>query len=155
MRDILLGLLFLLGWVSIAGVLQAQVQRVDLQGLGVEEVQATFGTPDQKTASESGRETWSYGRSIILFREGKVSAWSDAGELSRRKNLAKVQNKDVLAEQERELWKNPWTPQQALGDRQVLQQLVSQAQKQHDVAQESKESVQSKRSEESNQALQE
>ena len=100
---------------------------VELQGLSAKEVVQHFGPPDQKQKTSSGKETWSYGRSIILFRDGKISAWSDAGELAKRIKLAKLSNKDRRATQEREHWKNPWTTQKPLSNKQLLYQLLEES----------------------------
>lgn len=100
---------------------------VQLQGMKAEEVERRFGQPDQRRASDSARETWTYGKSVLLFRNGVVSAWSDAGELSRLLNLAKVRTTDSRGKQERDLWKNPWTPQEGITEESILDELIDRA----------------------------
>jgi hypothetical protein len=82
-----------------------------LKNLSVEEIGKRLGPPDQKRASANGRESWVYGKSIVFFSEGKVTAWSDAGEFTERKNLAQIQASSEKEEENlSQIWINPWTP---------------------------------------------
>ena len=85
-----------------------------LKDLSVEEVLKQFGPPDEKKQHSNDRESWFYGRSMIFFNQGKVSAWSNAGEISSRKNLAQIQAPAEEASPKRaENWLNDWTPNTA------------------------------------------
>ncbi len=82
-----------------------------LYGLSESQITDRYGKPDDvKTKSDKSAE-WFYGQSSVFFLEGRVSAWSDAGELQQRERLTalqadKHQRDDSLSEQ----WVNPWTP---------------------------------------------
>ncbi len=75
------------------------------------EMTQRFGRPDEIRNKSNGSAEWIYGASTLFFSAGKVSAWSDAGELSERAEVHKVkrderETSDDLAGQ----WENPWTP---------------------------------------------
>jgi hypothetical protein len=114
MRKVFFAVLFLLWPVVLAAQTDLSAKPVPvfgLKNLSVEEIIKRFGPPDQKRASPNGRESWVYGKSIIFFSEGKVTAWSDAGEFAERKNLAQIQAPPEKDEKDlSQVWINPWTP---------------------------------------------
>jgi len=59
----------------------------------------------------NGSLEWTYGRSSIFFLEGKVTAWSDVGELSQRERIRSVKSEKPNSDDSLSgVWKNPWTP---------------------------------------------
>ena len=99
-----------------------------LKGMSATEVENLFGEPDERRASKEGKETWLYGNSVILFRSGSVTAWSDAGEMSQRQNLASLKaNQDARGARYR--WKNSWEPTEGPTADDVLERLFEYFQK--------------------------
>lgn len=99
-------------------------QESGLSGLGAKEVETRLGPPDERRVTGDGRESWIYGRSVILFNNGKVTAWSNAGEMEGRQNLADVLIRDG-ADSSKYLWENPWTPRPGPQPRDILQELFT------------------------------
>lgn len=100
---------------------------VGLKGLSGEEVEARFGAPDRRQADSDGRETWSYGRSLILFQGGRVSAWSNTGELERRSNVRELHDNNtpnLEVEYSSTAWSNPWTPKEGVEADEVVLELM-------------------------------
>lgn len=99
----------------------------DLKGMDQKSIEAELGAPDERRGAGQGRESWLYGSSVLLFRDGRVTAWSDAGELLSRRNMAKVK-RGAAGEEESVsgsslIWRNPWTPWQELDAAQVVDEL--------------------------------
>lgn len=100
-----------------------------LKGMRQEQVLELIGKPDSRKvgAEGSGKETWTYGRSLILFTDSLVSGWSNAGELRPRRNLARVR-KSKSSEYDRysSTWENDWTPQEADRPEEVIEDIMTE-----------------------------
>ncbi len=123
MRSAFLSVLYLLLIVGLRIPIAAAEQDERLSGLSGKEVERRFGPPDERRSGQEGKESWLYGKSVILFRNGKVTAWSNAGEMSGRENLATVRSGEDDEESSRYLWQNPWTPQEGPNAKKVLEDL--------------------------------
>ncbi|MCB0323086.1 MAG: hypothetical protein KDD69_05910 [Bdellovibrionales bacterium] len=97
-----------------------------LKGLTTSEVEQHFGPPDKRLNQTENAETWSYGRSIVLFKEGRVTAWSSAGELEQRRRVAQLQPEKKPEPQQFSSteWENPWTPKVRPGADEVVLELM-------------------------------
>lgn len=96
-----------------------------LKGSTLEQVRAVLGTPDAERNEAEGATSWVYGRSLVFFRNGRVTAWSNAGELEKRRNLARVaEDQGTEYEEFSSSWKNDWTPQKAQKPEHVLRELM-------------------------------
>ncbi len=85
-----------------------------MRDLGAEEVLQHLGPPDRKQAVDEDRESWWYGKSIVFFNQGKVTAWSDSGDFTQRKNLSRIKAEQPQQNQEAfRQWPNDWTPPRA------------------------------------------
>ena len=92
-----------------------------LKGLSTVEVRERLGVPDQTQKTGRDQQSWFYGKSMVLFSKGTVTAWSNAGELSGRKNLAAIreaENRDIDLFSDR--WSNPWTPRDEPNSKKIL-----------------------------------
>jgi hypothetical protein len=92
----------------------------DFKNKSMADIQNLLGDPDAKKSMGEGRESWSYGSSIVLFRDGTVTAWSDAGELREQKNLSQIQKQEVAISP----WLNPWTPEPEVTAEEVVDDLL-------------------------------
>lgn len=102
----------------------------DLKGLDQKQIEAQLGAPDERRGAGQGRESWLYGSSVLLFRDGVVTAWSDAGDLLGRKNITKVKKVDGEEEalpSSSLLWRNPWTPWQDVNAAQIVDEIRQRA----------------------------
>lgn len=103
-----------------SGVMAASQEPVEsLRGISADEAVSRFGEPDSKRETSPGHETWIYGKSLLIFADGKVLAWSDSGTLSSRENLASIKAAEKKEETDKKAgWPNAWTPQEqpAVGD---------------------------------------
>jgi hypothetical protein len=98
-------------------------------GLSAEEILARFGTPDrrQENARQDGASWW-YGRSVIFFEKGRVTAWTaHPGELSARQqrviqDLGFSQYHSPFAKYG---WANPWQLYKLPTTDEVLQSLIN------------------------------
>ena len=104
---------------------ETETGRFLLAGLSVDEVAHLFGPPSHKNEKRKGRETWIYGKSTVMFTDGKVTAWSNFGDLDEHKNLAAVQreDEDIQEYYDRE-WLNLWTPHPGLEELDVVEEVV-------------------------------
>lgn len=104
----------------------AQNAAVDegLKGMSPEEVLERFGKPDRSDESVEERQIWYYGKSMILFNNGKVSAWSNTGELQGRNNLSTIRDKRRVNSFAAN-WVNVWTPIDRLSANDVIQSLMT------------------------------
>lgn len=92
-----------------------------LKGKTPNAVTKRLGRPDKKNVS-GGVEVWSYGKSTVTFTRGRVSGWSDLGDLdahalapkpSLNPIRAAVKTKSPSEERDpvrRLQWINDWTP---------------------------------------------
>lgn len=77
------------------------------------EVSRALGEPDSREQPRAEVEIWNYGNSLVLFSGGRVSGWTDQGELAERKDLQEFSRptNSVRAPEFSELgWHNAWTP---------------------------------------------
>jgi len=113
-----------------ASVIQAPKQAASESYYGRTEAQMTerFGRPDEVRSKPNGSSEWLYGQSTLFFSGGKVSAWSDAGELSHRAQVNTLKSDERQASDDLSgQWENPWTPPHrkssaAAGLKQVIDQ---------------------------------
>lgn len=98
-----------------------------ISALTTEEISKQFGPPDKREAKDS-REQWFYGTSVIFFTNGKVSAWSDAGELEERHLLASLAPAPKSKTENEALqppgWKNAWQREDRVTSDQVIDELI-------------------------------
>ncbi len=100
-----------------------------LKGMKREQVLELIGKPDSTKGDveTTGKETWTYGRSLILFTDGIVSGWSNAGELRPRRNLARVKkSKNSEYDRYSSSWENDWTPQQLDRPEEVIEDIMNE-----------------------------
>ena len=121
------------------------VQSRVLKGLSQKKIIELFGPPNRKYSSSQGSESWTYGSSIVFFTDGKVSAWSDSGELSHGQHVAAMQAShgftgsnsfdsghnpaDAGELTKRKHWKNAWTPKQEISEKDVLDSIIDEENK--------------------------
>lgn len=95
------------------------------KGLGPVQVAQRLGAPDSKRSHGDGRESWVYGKSILFFQDERVTAWSDAGDLGARENLAAIRSS---SQSDYELfskhWKNVWTPAPDISVQDALEGMI-------------------------------
>ncbi len=115
---------------SVSFVLaQESIQRsndlTSLKGLSRTQIVKLLGKPDSLKEQPPEKEAWTYGRSLILFTDGVVSGWSNAGELRPRRNLARVKN-PRSSEYDRfsSSWTNDWTPQDLVEPEEVISDIM-------------------------------
>ena len=89
---------------------------------------ARFGRPDEVRNKTNGSSEWLYGQSTLFFSGGKVSAWSDAGELAQRAQVNTLKRDDRQASDDLSgQWENPWTPPRRKGSASAsLQDVIDQ-----------------------------
>mgnify|MGYP001579510534 CR=1 FL=1 len=98
-------------------------------GLSVAEVARGLGEPDRKGGvGGPGVETWYYGESMVLFADGKVSAWSDHGELSEREEMHQFDSSDPAASAPVEYpgWENAWTAEKLPDAAELLDTIIQE-----------------------------
>jgi hypothetical protein len=98
-------------------------------GLSVAEVARALGEPDRKGgAGGPGVESWYYGESMVLFADGKVSAWSDHGELSEREEMHQFDSSDSTASAPVEYhgWENAWTAEKLPDAAELLDTIIQE-----------------------------
>jgi hypothetical protein len=103
--------LFACLWFSAAASAQGEEKFTLSAGISADELTAQLGKPDERSGDPSS-EKWKYGSSLVFLRDGKVTAWSDTGNLaSRRTGRANFKRK-----QERRVndWAKAWEPQESL-----------------------------------------
>ena len=82
-----------------------------LYGMNEAQIGERFGRPDDVRKKSEDSVEWIYGQSTVFFIQGKVSAWSDAGELAQRERLSALQSDKALRDDSlSDQWVNPWTP---------------------------------------------
>jgi len=133
----IIAFLFILLLSAVAvGAASAQAPSVELSfggdpvdtlraGLSAEYVGAQFGAPDEVVKTSAGEgERWRYGESSIFFRDGRVTAWSDNGDLgARRERLAfTTPDKPRFKYFFQMGWKNAVTPLGQVRIEQLLEQ---------------------------------
>ncbi len=74
-----------------------------LNDLSEKQIIKTYGKPDKIVKSSKKQSQWIYGESLIFFSEGKVSAWSDQGDLLN--NKSEFLKLDIYMKN----WDNPWS----------------------------------------------
>lgn len=99
-------------------------KRDDLKGLTGAEVKTRFGEPDEIKNDSSRSEAWYYGKSLIIFEDGKVEGWSDAGQLRGRENLAAIRSSSSDYDLFLRRWVNAWTLRKPLEPQQVVLDLM-------------------------------
>ena len=108
-----------------------------LRGLSKEELVKYLGKPDQisvplakENGSDNQRAEWRYGNSLVFLVSGKVTAWSDSGDLESRKLLSGLQPKGArarLKEGGLEGWKNAWEKEDEVTSDQVVSDLLGKS----------------------------
>lgn len=95
-------------------------------GLTPDQLEQNYGKPDRKTAGGPGKETWYYGASILFLTDGHVSAWSDNGELAKRRAEAKFAFKPTATAQEAqpEGWVNAWQEEKKISSEDVIDEIL-------------------------------
>ncbi len=101
-----------------------------LRGLSREELIRYLGKPDQilTPASNPSRAEWRYGNSLIFLVDGKVSAWSDSGDLEERKLISSLQPKNArgrLKDSNLDGWKNAWEKEDEVTSDEVVDDLLN------------------------------
>ncbi len=98
-----------------------------IKGLRASQVMRRFGEPDARRGDARVSGTWKYGSSILIFSKGRVTSWSDAGELASRQNLALIKETG-LSDYEvfSATWENAWTPKRQLTANDILDDLLEQ-----------------------------
>jgi hypothetical protein len=137
------GIFFALFIDNTALLLHAQVSASNkeyLRGLSQDELMKYLGKPDQiakqgasaDSTSDKKRSEWRYGNSLVFIVDGKVTAWSDSGDLEARKLVSSLQPKNGrgrLKDGGLEGWKNAWQKEEEVTSDQVVSELLSQASK--------------------------
>ena len=104
-----------LQWPIFAAAQNLTVQtapaRTSYYGLSQNQIEERFGKPDSERKKPNGSLEWNYGHSSIFFIDGKVSAWSDVGELNQRERIHSVKSEKPITDDSLSgIWQNPWTP---------------------------------------------
>ena len=88
-------IIFFLSLFLCAGTPQAEVPRPKLElHMGYADVLTRWGPPVEKREFESKREDlWLYGEEKVIFRNGKVIAWSDAPSSPSKRMAAQAEKK--------------------------------------------------------------
>ena len=99
-----------------------------LAGLSSEELVRKFGVPDKKSA-DGLRETWTYGQSEIFITDGRVSAWSDSGDLFGRRVKAGLSPRGAEKEEKPlpagDGWVNAWQKEKKVTSEEVIDEIIS------------------------------
>ena len=64
----------------------AKAEVLSLNDLSQKQIIKTYGKPDKIVKNAEKQSQWIYGESLIFFKEGKVTAWSDQGDLLNSKS---------------------------------------------------------------------
>lgn len=86
----------------------------EIKNMSVDEILKRFGEPDIKRVELNGTQTWLYGKSVLIFTEGKVSAWANPTDLLHKEKMVSIRQSESTKKQSREVvfsrWINAWTP---------------------------------------------
>jgi len=91
-------IIFLTLFISLANA-----EQLSLNDLTEYQIIKTYGKPDNIVKSSKEDSRWLYGKSLIFFTKGKVSAWSDQGDLLSKESGA------IKLDHYMQGWKNAWT----------------------------------------------
>lgn len=114
----------------------APVNKDYLRGLNKEELVKYLGKPDQISPPSSNntdpkaRAEWRYGNSLVFLIDGKVTAWSDSGDLESRKLVSSLQPKGGRARLKDgglEGWKNAWQKEDEITSDEVVSDLLDKS----------------------------
>ena len=132
-RTILVALLFHLSALSVCAQ-NASPNKEYLRGLSKDELVKYLGKPDQissptskNEANENQRAEWRYGNSLVFLVDGKVTAWSDSGDLESRKLVSSLQSKGARARMKDaglDGWKNAWEKEDEITSDEVVSDLL-------------------------------
>jgi len=97
-----------------------------------------LGKPDQisspstssTNSTPSPRAEWRYGNSLVFLVDGKVTAWSDSGDLESRKLVSSLQPKGSRARMKEgglEGWKNAWEKEDEVTSDEVVSDLLDKS----------------------------
>ena len=90
---------------------QTAPARTSYYGLSQSQIEDRFGKADSERKKPNGSVEWMYGRSSMFFLDGKVTAWSDVGELSQRERIHSIKTEKPINDDSLSgVWQNPWTP---------------------------------------------
>lgn len=90
---------------------QTAPARTSYYGLSQSQIEERFGKADSERKKPNGSTEWVYGHSSMFFIDGKVSAWSDVGELSQRERIHSIKTEKPASDDSLSgVWQNPWTP---------------------------------------------
>ncbi len=99
----------------------ANADKLSLNDLTEYEILKTYGKPDNIEKSNKEDSRWLYGKSLIFFTKGKVSAWSDQGDL-----LSKESESIKLDRYMRD-WENPWTYKSEKNEDKILLDFIKES----------------------------
>ena len=96
-------------------------------GMTSDDIYRSYGKPDsQETKPGNSIETWHYGASMIFFAGGKVTGWTDRGELADHKAAHDFQPASHVAQKPfaEEGWHNAWTPEHKTESGEVIDTII-------------------------------
>lgn len=112
----------------------APANRDYLRGLSKEELTKYLGKPDQVSSStlngsddQNYRAEWRYGNSLVFLVNGRVTAWSDSGDLESRELVSSLQPKNGrgrLKDIGLDGWKNAWEKEDDITSEEVVSELL-------------------------------
>lgn len=104
-----------------------------LRGLSKDDLVRYLGKPDQVSSTLMGsnsddlRAEWRYGNSLVFLVDGKVTAWSDSGDLDSRRLISSLQPKNArgrLKDDSLDGWKNAWEQEDEVTSDEVVSELL-------------------------------
>jgi hypothetical protein len=132
-RTILVALM-ILSFSLCADAQSASSNKDYLRGLSKDELIKYLGKPDQVSTPSSNdvnssnpRAEWRYGNSLVFLIDGKVTAWSDSGDLESRKIVSSLQPKGGrgrLKDTGLAGWKNAWEKEEEITSDEVVSELL-------------------------------
>ena len=96
-------------------------------GQSVHELLRSHGAPDKKIPRRQlNAEIWSYGESLIFVTSGRVTGWTDSGELMERAQQNEREHEARTGDSfVHSGWKNEWSRYERVDERAVIDSLVT------------------------------